>query len=183
MEDKKEIYTAIAKARSEMQAPKKTSINSFYKSKYSDLADVSEAIKAPLANNGLFASHDVGSVEGGSFLMVTTLCHSSGQSMSNRIPMYIDKKDAQSVGKALSYYKRYGLQALLALPSEDDDGEAAMNRIPDNQLAELKKLIGRDKELEDKILKAKKITKLKELKENDFEPIKKRIVELGGKNE
>ena len=34
-------------------------------------------------------------------------------------------QNPQKIGGAITYYKRYTLQALYGLPSEDDDGQAA----------------------------------------------------------
>ena len=34
--------------------------------------------------------------------------------------------DAQKIGSAITYYRRYTLQSLLALQSEDDDGNSAI---------------------------------------------------------
>jgi hypothetical protein len=40
------------------------------------------------------------------------------------------KQDAQGFGSAISYGKRYGLQAALGIASEDDDGQAASKPRP-----------------------------------------------------
>jgi hypothetical protein len=40
------------------------------------------------------------------------------------------KQDAQGFGSAITYGKRYGLQAALGIASEDDDGTAAVKAPP-----------------------------------------------------
>jgi hypothetical protein len=60
-------------------------------------------------------------------MLETTLMHSSGQWISSLYPVNPVKNDPQGLGSALSYSKRYALQAMLCIPSDDDDAEAAMN--------------------------------------------------------
>ena len=59
--------------------------------------------------------------------LTTTLRHRDGGMISSkaRIP---PTKDIQKFGGAISYMKRYALQALLFVPTEDLDGEDAMVR-------------------------------------------------------
>ena len=40
------------------------------------------------------------------------------------------KQDAQAVGSAITYLRRYSLQSIMGLPVEDDDGNAASRRQP-----------------------------------------------------
>ena len=43
------------------------------------------------------------------------------------------KQDAQAVGSAITYLRRYALQSIMGLPVEDDDGNAASRRAPQQQ--------------------------------------------------
>ena len=49
----KQLATALIKAQIEMVAPKKGSINPFFKNKYADLNDVLSAVVPALNNNGI----------------------------------------------------------------------------------------------------------------------------------
>lgn len=128
----KEISVALLKAQKEMEGAKKDSSNSFFKSKYSDFNAVLEACKGPLNNNGItiLQPHRVDMFEGSSFMVVETiLLHESGEFISGETKVEVAKaNDPQALGSAQSYARRYGLQSMVALPSEDDDGESAMSR-------------------------------------------------------
>ena len=41
--------------------------------------------------------------------------------------------DPQKLGSAITYYRRYTLQSLLALQAEDDDGNATVNQVSEVQ--------------------------------------------------
>jgi hypothetical protein len=55
----------------------------------------------------------------------TVLMHTSGEFYSDTLLIPLARRDAQSVGSAISYGKRYALQSICGLPSDDDDGNAA----------------------------------------------------------
>lgn len=59
----------------------------------------------------------------------TILLHTSGEFISSETRVEVAKvNDPQALGSAITYARRYGLQSLVALPAEDDDGEGAMGR-------------------------------------------------------
>jgi hypothetical protein len=122
----KELATALAKAQGEMTFARKDSKNPFYKSVYSDLASVISAIRYPLSNNGLaFMQFPVGN-EKDEVGIETMLVHSSGEwVMGDKFFIPVSKDDAQGYGSGLAYAKRYSLQAIIGIPSDDDDGAAA----------------------------------------------------------
>jgi len=120
----KQLAVAMNKAQSEMTGAAKSKTNPFFKSKYADLKAVIEAIKTPFADNGLsyvqFPIEDNGRIG-----IETILMHSSGEWLSNSFTVQLTKQDAQGAGSAITYCRRYGLQAVAGIPSEDDDGNAA----------------------------------------------------------
>lgn len=120
----KELACALNKAQSEMTGAAKSKTNPFFKAKYADLKAVIEAIKTPFADNGLsYAQFPI--EEGGRIGIETILMHSSGEWLSNSFTVQLTKQDAQGAGSAITYCRRYGLQAVAGIPSEDDDGNAA----------------------------------------------------------
>src|SRR5574340_169669 len=127
------LAEALAKAQSVMKFAKKDSTNPYLKSKYADLAAVVEAIKAPLSDNGLSYVQSTDIADDGAVIIETTLMHSSGEWISSRLRMKPIKDDPQSVGSAVTYGRRYGLQALVGIPADDDDGEAAQERVKETQ--------------------------------------------------
>lgn len=118
------LASALVKAQSELKAAKKDSANPFFKSKYADLNEVISVVKEPLLKNGI-AFLQIVTVEG----VETTLLHESGEFISGVTPIVSAKpNDPQSLGSAITYARRYGLQSIVGLESEDDDGESAMGR-------------------------------------------------------
>lgn len=123
--DIKDLATALAKAQSKIIGAVKDSTNPFFKSTYSDLASVWEAIREPLTSNGLSVVQAPVETDKGSMLE-TIIMHNSGQWISGTIKVQPIKDDPQGRGSALSYARRYALASMLSVPSIDDDGNAAM---------------------------------------------------------
>lgn len=119
-----QLAAALAKAQGQMKFAAKDANNPFFKSKYADLASVIEAIKVPLSANGI-AFVQATDFEDSAVIVETILLHESGEWISGRLRMQPTKNDPQGVGSAVTYAKRYGLQALAGVPSDDDDGNAA----------------------------------------------------------
>lgn len=123
------LAAAMAAAQSEMGAAIKGASNPFFKSKYADLGSVIQAIKAPFAAHGL--SYVQFPVSGESSVGVTTrLMHSSGEWLQQDYFIPLGKMDAQAAGSAITYARRYALQAIAGIPAEDDDGNAATQAAP-----------------------------------------------------
>ena len=124
-----ELAAALAKARAKFGKVEKSSANPFYKSKYADLAVVIDATYKSLSENGLSVMQFPGEVNGGAVTVLTMLCHASGQWVSEETTMPVSKNDAQGIGSALTYGRRYALQSLLNVAAEeDDDGNAAVSK-------------------------------------------------------
>jgi len=127
-----ELAAALAKAQGAMEGVIKASTNPFFKSRYADLAAVVNAVRAPFSANGL-SFVQLPRVSGGEGVIIeTVLLHASGQWISSEIEVPVAKGDAQGVGSAITYAKRYGLQAMagLAAEDEDDDGNSAAKAKP-----------------------------------------------------
>jgi len=120
----KNLAAALCKAQEQMCGAVKDSKNPFFKSSYADLGAVVKAIKEPFADNGLsysqFPAEDNGRIG-----VETMLMHTSGEWMSNSFTVNLTKQDAQGAGSAITYCRRYALQAIAGIPSEDDDGNHA----------------------------------------------------------
>jgi hypothetical protein len=130
----KELATALAKAQGEIKGALKDSSNPFFKSKYADLASVVEAIREPLASNGLSyvqVAHDSESAA----KIETLILHSSGEWLScGAVSVPVSKADAQGFGSAMTYARRYSLSAAFGVAPEDDDGNAAAKAAPKGQM-------------------------------------------------
>ena len=123
------IIAALAKALPELESAKKNKANPAFKSKYADLAAVIEALE-PIRKHGLWyrqVLHE--SAEGVN--VETIYIHEGGDTLSaGSLYMPATKRDAQGFGSALSYARRYSLQAAFGLATEDDDGNAAVKSAP-----------------------------------------------------
>jgi hypothetical protein len=98
--------------------------------KYEDMADVIEAVRPALSANGL-AVVQMPTVGRGVVTITTILAHTSGQWFRGRLALACDSADAQTVGSAISYARRYALKSLLMLaPDDDDDGGRASGAAP-----------------------------------------------------
>lgn len=107
-----------------MGSAKKGASNPFFKSKYADLNSVLEAVKEALNSNGITILQPHFSNERGDFVS-TVLLHESGEWISSETRLEVAKKnDPQALGSSITYARRYGLQSLVGLPAEDDDGNA-----------------------------------------------------------
>lgn len=130
-----EIAKALLIAQKNIGAAKKDSVNPFFKSKYADLGSVMEACKEELNKAEITVLQPVS----GDFVQ-TVLLHSSGEWISSQTQIISAKQnDPQAQGSAITYARRYGLQSMVFIPAEDDDGEKAMVRTsaPDQQTDDL----------------------------------------------
>ena len=120
-----DIAAALSLAQGELENAPKTSENVHFKSKYADLAEVINCIRPVFSKHGLaftqFVSYDAGIVS-----VETVLMHKGGQWLSGTISAPVSKQDAQGVGSATTYCRRYSLAAVAGLAQEDDDANAAV---------------------------------------------------------
>jgi hypothetical protein len=121
----KQIATALVKAQKEMGNATKGSNNLFFKSKYADLNAIREACLPSLNNNGIVVLQPIVHVEGKNFVK-TLLLHESGESIEGLTEIvYSKQNDAHAQGSGITYARRYGLQSLVNVGAEDDDGNKA----------------------------------------------------------
>lgn len=105
---------------------------SSYSYGYATLADVLRAVRSHLSAAGI-AIIQAPITGQSSVRVITFIGHSSGQWMRNELALSIQSTDAQSVGSAITYARRYALMSLLGVaPEDDDDGaDATKTRRPE----------------------------------------------------
>jgi hypothetical protein len=108
----------------------KDSANPFFKSKYADLESVWDACRNLLAENGLCVMQFPGEFIDGCMSLTTILAHSSGEWIKQTMEVPVTKPDAQAVGSAITYMRRYALAAVVGVVQADDDGNAASSPKP-----------------------------------------------------
>ena len=122
------LIEALAKAQMEFDPVKKENSNPFFKSKYADLSTVLGATQKQLAKYGLVVIQEP-IVNGAKAGVRTVLAHSSGEWWDmGELLLPLGKQDAQGVGSALTYSRRYAYQSAVSVSAEeDDDGNAAVS--------------------------------------------------------
>lgn len=123
------LIMALAKAQGQIKAAPKDTDNTFFESKYADLASVWEACREPLAKNGLAVVQRPNPTDGNTVSLTTIIAHESGEWMRGTLIMRPVKTDPQGLGSCLTYARRYALSAMVGICSEeDDDGNAVSNK-------------------------------------------------------
>lgn len=137
------IHQALVQAKKEMAPVRKTAKNlGFQGAKYATLQDTIGAIEDALLNNDIVLTQTFRVGDNNERVLVTTLTHApSRESISSEMvvfaPYFADSRkktgeedgretrDPQAIGSAITYYRRYALQAICGVAPEDDDGNAA----------------------------------------------------------
>lgn len=127
-----ELFSALAKAQSDIKVALKDSNNPFFKSRYANLQAVIECSRPALCNNGLFVTQPIRPNRAGHDCLVTILGHSSGQWISSEMKIAPLKTDVQSLGSYITYLRRYCYASIVGVydGTEDDDGNATHEAIP-----------------------------------------------------
>jgi hypothetical protein len=128
-EEINELAEALSKAQGAIEGAVKDAKNPFFKSNYADLHSVIACAKAPLSENGLAVIQTTSMLDT-QLCLVTTLAHKSGQWIKSVMPVILQKQDAQSMGSAITYLRRYSYQAICGISAMDDDAESTMERKP-----------------------------------------------------
>lgn len=133
------LCAALVKAQGSLKPAIKESSNPFFKSKYADLGAVWDACRDALQENGLAVVQFPGFSDAGAALLTTILLHDSGEYISATAGAPLVKPDAQSVGSALTYLRRYALASVVGVVTEDDDGNAASAKAETPKRAQMPK--------------------------------------------
>jgi hypothetical protein len=124
------LASAMAMAFAEIEGAKKDASNPHFNAKFASLGSVMDADQTsacdarPVLHAGSHVVRDGVCVE-------TIIHHASGETLScGQLYVPANKKDAQGFGSALTYARRYSLMTAFGVPTEDDDGNAAVASAP-----------------------------------------------------
>jgi hypothetical protein len=124
------IHAAFVKAQKEFGPALKSATNPHFRSKYADLSACVEAVIDALNNHGIALMQNCSESETG-VVVETMFIHESGETLSNgKLHVPASKQDPQGYGSALTYARRYSLMAACGIAPEDDDGNAASRKPP-----------------------------------------------------
>jgi hypothetical protein len=127
------LSKALVAALGAVTGVTKDSKNPHFKNDYASLEAVTEMARPILAANGLCVVQSPGAFEGNRIPVKTRIIHESGEWIEGEIVIPLSKADAQGAGSAVTYARRYALMAMLGVAPVDDDGEAAVERVPANK--------------------------------------------------
>jgi hypothetical protein len=120
---------AISKAQQEVDNASKSSTNPHFKSKYADLAEVINTVRLVFNLKGVGIIQSTG-FDGAMVNVTTVFTHIQGGYITSIASCVPSKTDAQGIGAATTYLRRYSLAAMAGIAQEDDDGNAAAHNTP-----------------------------------------------------
>jgi hypothetical protein len=125
MSENKSISTKLFQIQKEIGKITKGANNPFFKSKYYDINQLLEHTLPILQKNKVVILQPIINNE----VYTVLRCTETGEEEVSAIPLS-QGLDAQKKGSEITYFRRYTLASLLALQSDDDDGNSASNRKP-----------------------------------------------------
>jgi hypothetical protein len=138
-----ELASAMSKCQAKVGIAHRNKANPFFSSKYADLESVVDAFREPMSDNGL-SLIQFPSFKDGWVYLTSILMHQSGQfvraTMGARPVLNFDKKankyeefpSPQSLGSCIKYLRRYTQESIFNVPTTDDDGNDASNKVDRN---------------------------------------------------
>ncbi len=130
------LAPALTAAQAALRPIGKDGRNPAFRSRYATLDAIIEGIRQPLAEAGLAVLQSVTHPETNAdgrlvgLSVETRLLHTSGEWIAGTVVVPVSKADAQGAASAITYGRRYGLAALLALSADDDDDGNAAAKAP-----------------------------------------------------
>jgi len=116
-----EIYNKLYKLQLEIGIISKDVTNPFYKSKYFDINSLIGQLHPLLKKHGLLLLQPI--LDNKVYSIIREI---NGEGYVDSYINLPEISDPQKLGSAITYFRRYTLQSLLALQAEDDDGNKAI---------------------------------------------------------
>ena len=120
----KNLNQKLYSLQQELGAISKDETNPFYKSKYFDINSLIKQLQPLLKKHGLLLLQPIENNEVKSIILDV-----DGETKVESGITLPDLPDPQKLGSAITYFRRYTLQSLLALQAEDDDGNKAITKV------------------------------------------------------
>lgn len=120
-----DIAHALVAFQAEMKTVGKDKVNPHFKSRYADIASITEDVMPTLTKHGLSFSCLPRSADNG-YEIQGVLLHESGERLEGALPLF--GNDAQKIGSSITYARRYLLGCLTGVVTgdeADDDGNMA----------------------------------------------------------
>jgi hypothetical protein len=119
------ISKALLEAQKEIDDPKQSAENPFFKSKYAPLIDILKQVRPIYNKHGITILQDIDGTKVSNIFL-----HESGEWIQQEwLSLPTEKQTPQSAGSSISYARRYAISAWLGIASEeDDDGNIASGK-------------------------------------------------------
>lgn len=115
-----ELFSALSKAQENIKNAQKEGYNPMFKSNYTTVTSVLEAIKSVYKENISVIQMPEADK------LITRVGHSSGQWLEIETPLFVGEPKGmskmQAYGNAVTYARRYALVSLFGIGQEDNDG-------------------------------------------------------------
>jgi len=122
-----ELFAALAAAQGEIENATKNAKNPHFRNNYADLAECLNTIRPVFSAHGLAVVQSAGYFDGAMVTVTTIITHKTGGMISSESTCVPAKTDAQGIGAATTYLRRYSVAAMCGIAQEDDDGQTAMH--------------------------------------------------------
>jgi len=123
------IYEKLLDAQQEIGAITKSKDNPFFKSRYADINVILAEVKPILNKNGLLLTQAlVTRPDTGKSGIETSIIDVESEKGLHYFVELPQGATPQQVGSAVTYFRRYALQSLLALEAQDDDANLASGK-------------------------------------------------------
>ena len=123
-----ELFSALSKAQENIKNAQKEGYNPMFKSNYTTVTSVLEAIKSVYKENISIIQMPEADK------LITRVGHSSGQWLEIETPLFIGEPKGmskmQAYGNAITYARRYALVSLFGIGQEDNDGNDCNHNEP-----------------------------------------------------
>lgn len=130
---------AMAKAQGEIGFAMKDTDNTFFLSKYADMASVVNAFKIAFAKHGLFFMQFPRATDEG-IEVETLIMHESAEWVSDILSLPVMKIDPHGYGQGITYCCRYAIRSMVGVAPEEDDGNKPSEDVGKAREAALKAL-------------------------------------------
>lgn len=114
------IYQKILEAKKEIGKVAKNAKNPHFKNTYADLNALIDAVEPILLDKGLVLLQPIKDGK-----VYTQIIDAESDELVESVMELTTGGTPQAMGSQITYYRRYTLQSLLSLMSEDDDGQKA----------------------------------------------------------
>ena len=132
-----ELFSALSKAQESIKNAQKEGYNPMFRSNYTTVTSVLEAIKPVYKENiSIMQMPEMDK-------LITRVGHSSGQWLEIETPLFVGEPKGmskmQAYGNAVTYARRYALVSLFGIGQEDNDGNDGNHNEPTQKKETLKK--------------------------------------------